>query len=119
QVKVDPDNAIKEANEDNNAASFGLQPPLEQPEIVITGAQVTPGGINVTIKNNGGTLTSSTVTVRIKVGNAETAQTQELALAKNQSVTFANIARPGTGAATIEVSVGGQVMASAGLTIPP
>lgn len=119
QVKVDPDNAIKEANEDNNAASFGLQPPLEQPDIAITGAQVTPAGITVTIKNNGGALSATTVTVRIKIGNAETAKSQELALAKNQSVTFTDIAKPGTGIATIEVVVGGQVMASAPLDIKP
>ena len=118
QVKVDPDNAIKEGNEDNNAASFGLQPPLEQPEIVISGAQVTAAGITVTIKNNGGALAASTVVVRIKLGGAETAKSQQLALAKGQSVTFPDIAKPGSGPATIEVSVNGQVMASGPITIP-
>jgi len=121
QVKVDPDNAIKEANEDNNVATFGLTPPLEQPEIVITNVQ--PGGINginVTIQNNGGALAATTVTVRVRITEtgSEASQPQNLALAKGQSATFSGIVKPGTGPATVEVVVGGQVLASQAITIP-
>ncbi len=121
QVKVDPDNAIKEANEDNNVASFGLTPPLDQPEIVITGASVQAGGINVTIQNNGGPLAATTVTVRVKIvaTGSESSQPQNLALAKGQSATFSGIVKPGTGAAIVEVVVGGQVLASQAIVIPP
>ena len=41
-VRVDPENAVKEANEDNNSASFPLTPPVEAPSLVLTDPVVGP-----------------------------------------------------------------------------
>lgn len=119
-VKVDPENAVKETNEDNNSASFTIAAPtVEQPQIAIQSPSVTGTAIGVTIANNGGTLTDTSVTVRVKLAGAETAQTQTLTLAKGQTATF-SVTRPqGNGTATIEVVVGGQVLASATVQLAP
>ncbi len=118
QVTVDPNNAVKELREDNNGATFVLLPPEEAPDIQIQAPQVAAGAITVTIQNVGGPLAATNVTVRVKVGNAEAAQSQNIALAKSQTATF-TINKPGTGAATAEVVINGQVVASASFTIAP
>ena len=118
QVSVDPANAVKELREDNNTATFVLTPPEEAPEIQIQAPQVAASGVTITIQNVGGPLAASNVTLRVKVGNAEAAQSQNIALAKNQTATF-TVSKPGTGAATAEVVIGGQVVASASFTINP
>jgi len=118
QVSVDPANAVKELREDNNSATFVLTPPEEAPEIQIQAPQVAASGVTITIQNVGGPLAATSVTVRVKVGNTEAAQSQNIALAKNQTATF-TVSKPGTGEAVAEVVIGGQVVASASFTISP
>jgi hypothetical protein len=120
QVKVDPDNAIKEANEDNNVASFGLTPPVDQPQIVITAIDVQASAINVTVKNNGGPLQAAQVTVKITLtATGASAETPKLipVLATGQSETF-TLPKLGSGAAKVEVLLGGVAVASQNVTIP-
>ena len=118
QIRVDPGNAIKETSEDNNSISVSLTPPAEPADIVITAQAAAGSGITVTIKNNGGPLASSNVTVRVRVGNAEASQSQNIALARGQTANFGPIAKPASGQATIEVLVNGGVVASSTLNIP-
>jgi hypothetical protein len=115
-VSVDPKNAVREAREDNNSATFVLLPPEEEPDIQILTPTVQPGSIAVTIRNDGGPMPATGVTVRIKVGNAAAEASQTIALAKGQTANY-SISKPGTGAATIEVVINGQVVASAGFNI--
>ncbi|MFN8616171.1 MAG: CARDB domain-containing protein [Dehalococcoidia bacterium] len=116
QVTVDPNNAVKELREDNNAATFVLPLPEEAPDIQIQAPQVAPSAITITIQNVGGPLAATNVTLRVKVGNAEAAQSQNIALAKSQTATF-TVNKPGVGAATAEVVINGVVVASASFTI--
>lgn len=115
-VSVDPKNAVREAREDNNGATFVLLPPEEEPNIEILTPTVQPSAVAVTIRNSGGAMPATTVTVRIKVGQSEASQQQTIALAKGQTGNF-SISKPGTGEATIEVVINGQVVASAALDI--
>ncbi|MBI5947105.1 MAG: SH3 domain-containing protein [Chloroflexi bacterium] len=121
-IKVDPDNAIKEANEDNNNASIGLSPPVEAPNIVIDPPAISGGTVTVVIKNTGGAMPASSVKVRIKIGgggpSAESA-TAQIALASGQSSPPFTVAKPGSGAATVEVLVNDQVVASTTINLPP
>lgn len=118
-VKVDPDNAVKETNKDNNSATFTIAPAPEQPDIAIQSPSVAPSAIGVTIINNGAALAATNITVRVKLGGAETSQTQTLALAKGQTAVF-SVTRPqGNGIATIEVVIGGQVLASTTVPLTP
>ncbi|MEP6871606.1 MAG: CARDB domain-containing protein [Anaerolineaceae bacterium] len=118
-VNVDPGNAIKETNEDNNSATFTLVPAVEQPEIAILSPSVSGSAIGVTIVNNGASLATTNITVRVRLGGAETSQTQSLALAKGQTAVF-SVTRPqGNGTATIEVLIGGQVVASTTIQLTP
>lgn len=117
-VTADAKNSVKELREDNNGATFVLLPPEEAPEITIQAPQVAAGAITITIQNVGGPLGATSVSVRVKVGNAEAAQSQNIALAKNQTATF-TVNKPGTGAATAEVLINGAVVASASFTISP
>jgi hypothetical protein len=114
-VSIDPKNAVKEARENNNEATFVLLPPEESPKITIQSPVVTDK-ITVTIKNDGGPLAATTVTVRVKAENSEAAQSQSIALANGQTATFV-ISKPGVGAAVAEVVVNNQVIASADFTI--
>ena len=118
-VSVDPKNAVKEAREDNNGATFVLLPPEESPEIVIQTPTVQPSAIAITIQNNGGDMAATSVTVRAKLGTSVTLEEKTIALAKGQTASF-SVARPqGTGEATAEVVINGQVVASAQFTISP
>ena len=118
-VSVDPKNAVKELREDNNGATFVLQPPEEAPNIVILAPTVNPGSVAVTIRNDGGALAATTVTVRLTLGSASNTVNQNLALAKGQTANF-TVTRPeGSGPAKIDVLVNGQVLASADVTISP
>ncbi len=107
QVRVDPDNAIKEANHDNNNATFVLTPPAESPNLAITDAAVDGQSIKVTIRNTGGELKATEVTIRITVGSGALEQKQTLALAKGQSATI-SLAKLGTGQATVQLFFGTQ-----------
>ncbi|MGE0598308.1 MAG: CARDB domain-containing protein [Dehalococcoidia bacterium] len=114
-VSVDPKNAVKESRENNNEATFVLLPPEESPKITID-APVVSDKITVTIRNTGGPMGATTVTVRVKAGDSEAAQSQNIALANNQTATFV-VSKPGTGAATVDVLINGQVAASADFNI--
>ena len=122
-IKVDPDNAVKETNKDNNSITIGLTPPVDAPVLSIV--NLNPGGstITLTVRNTGGALPSSTVRVKvtITVGSetraAESSQT--VALAKGQDVPF-SIAKPGSGTGTVEVFLGTNPTpaASVPITVP-
>ncbi len=118
KVTVDVGDAVKEAAEDNNIANFTVSPPVEQPNIVITSAVVQGNNVQVTIRNNGGPLASSEVTVRVSVGSNANSQTQMLALANGQTAPPFTVAKPGSGQGTVQVLVGTQVVASQPITIP-
>ena len=117
QVKVDPENAIKETNEDNNSATFVLSAPVEQPDIVITSVDVSGTSVIVSIKNSGGPLAASDVTVKVTIGQSGAEQTKNVALTKdNPPVTF-TIPKPGSGTGKVEVLIKGVVVASAPLIV--
>jgi hypothetical protein len=61
-------------------------------------------------------MPATTVQVRVKVGASEASQSQTIALAKGQTANY-SISKPGTGAATVEVVINGQVVATANFTI--
>lgn len=118
-ISVDPKNAIKELREDNNGATFVLLPPEESPNIVIQTPTITPSAIAITIQNDGGPLAATSVTVRVKLGASITSEDKNVALAKGQSASF-SVARPqGSGQATAEVVINGQVVSSATFTVTP
>ncbi len=115
-VKVDPDNAVKETNEDNNSATFTIAPTVEAPNLTIAKVDTT-GNIVVTITNVGGPLAASNVTVKVTVGGNGSEQTKNLELAKGQSADF-TVSKPGTGPGKVEVILGGQVVKSQEITVP-
>ena len=115
-VKVDPDNAVKETNEDNNSATFTLAPAVEQPDLTISKVDTT-GNIVVTITNAGGALPASTVTVKVTVGGNGSEQSKNIALANGQSSDF-TVTKPGTGAGKVEVFLAGQVVKTKEITVP-
>jgi|GEM_PF-1349653 len=115
-VSVDPKNAVREGREDNNSATFVLLPPEEEPKLEILAPTVQAAAIAVTIRNSGGAMPATTVQVRVKVGASEASQSQTIALAKGQTANF-SVSKPGTGAATVEVVINGQVVATANITI--
>ncbi|MCC7363893.1 MAG: SH3 domain-containing protein [Dehalococcoidia bacterium] len=118
-VRVDPENAVKEANEDNNTASIPLTPLAEAPKIVITDPVVGANTISVTVQNSGGDMPSSEVVVRLTLGEAETSQSKTISLSKNQTSQF-TVARPqGNGTARVVVLVNGQQMAALDVPIAP
>ena len=114
-VAVDPKNAVRELREDNNGATFVLLPPEEAPVIVI-GTPTVAENVTLTIQNTGGPMAATAVTVRVKVGSSVSAQTQTISLSKGQSATF-TVAKPSTGAATAEVVINDQVVASSDFQI--
>lgn len=118
-VTVDPKDAIKELREDNNVATFVLLPPQESPEIVIISATVTGNQISVVIRNIGGPLSATAVTVRVSQGSETISKPATLALAKDQSSTI-QVTSPGSsGIAMVEVLIGGQVQDSQEVQLGP
>ncbi|MCX7616901.1 MAG: hypothetical protein N2041_03000 [Tepidiforma sp.] len=118
-VTVDPANIVREQREDNNSATFVLQPPVEAPNLVITAANVTAGTIEVTVRNDGGPLPASTVVVQVQLGGQITSNSVSIALATGQSSPVIAVARPaGSGQATVTVYVGNQPMASTTVQLP-
>jgi hypothetical protein len=117
-VSVDPKNGVKEAREDNNAGTFVLLPPEVAPDLNIGAPTVQPASISITVKNDGGPMTATNVVVRVKVGTSEASQSQNIALANGQTATF-SVSNPGSGAATAEVVINGEVVASRDFTIGP
>lgn len=118
-VTVDPMDAVRELREDNNVATFVLLPPQESPEIVIESATVTGNQISVTIRNNGGALSATAITVRVSQGSQTISNAATLALAKDQSSTI-QVTSPGaSGTALVEVLAGGQVQDSREIQLGP
>ncbi|GIW17346.1 MAG: hypothetical protein KatS3mg064_0503 [Tepidiforma sp.] len=118
-VTVDPANIVREQREDNNSATFVLQPPVEAPNLVITAANVTAATIEVTVRNDGGPLPASTVVVQVQLGGQITSNSVSIALATGQSSPVIAVARPaGSGQATVTVYVGNQPMASTTVQLP-
>ena len=116
QVKVDPDNAVKETNKDNNTQSFGLTPAVDQPNLTIASVD-TAGNISVRIVNQGGPMPTSNVTVKVTVAGSGAEQSKSIALANGQDSTFA-VLKPGSGPGKVEVSINGQVVTSKDITVP-
>jgi hypothetical protein len=117
-IKVDPDNAVKEANEDNNRVDFGLTPATSQPDLVITTVDPGANSITIGIRNNGAALPASEITIRITVGGAKAELTKTLALAKGQDASF-SVAKPGSGAGRVDVLISGISVASKEITLAP
>ena len=109
EVRVDPDNAIKESSKANNGATFPINPPAEPPSLSITQAVVQGANIGVTIVNSGGELKSTTVTVQLTFGGGSTLTTPvSVALAKGQSVAV-TVSRPApSGPATLVLLINGS-----------
>lgn len=96
-VTLDPDDAIAEANEDNNVTEFILVPPPEGP-ILSLRASVTGGMLSVVIQNDGGELTTNDARLVVSVPGETTTRTiSPLAIAENDSATIDGIAAPRTG----------------------
>ncbi|MES4792001.1 MAG: hypothetical protein C4321_02540 [Chloroflexota bacterium] len=119
-VSVDPANIVRELREDNNSATFVLQPPVEAPSLVITGVAVKPSTIEVTIRNDGGPMPATTVVVQVQLGGQTTSNSVNIALAKGQTSQVIEVARPaGSGQATVTVYVSNQPMASTTVQLQP
>lgn len=117
QVSVDPDNAVEESGEDNNTATFSLAPPVEAPELVIAGVEVSGGAVTVTVTNAGGDLSPTDVTVTVALPGAQTSTSGTISLANGQSESFQTLRPPGSGLATVTVSIGGDEVASTTIEI--
>lgn len=111
KVQVDPDQAVKETNRDNNSATFVLQPPTEAPNLTITSAVVSGNLVNITITNTGGELKSTSVTVRVTFGAATLDQSFTMALVKGQSYP-ASVQKPAATSAVVQLFIGGQAASS-------
>lgn len=118
-VTVDPANIVREQREDNNTATFVLQAPVEPPNLVIVSAVVTGTTIEVVVRNDGGPLPASAVTVQVQLGGQTTSNSTNIALATGQSSPTITVPRPtGSGQATVTIYVGGQPMASTTVQLP-
>ena len=111
-VRVDPSNAVAELSEDNNAASFVLAPPTPAPELVIASVSVQASAVQVIVRNDGGPLPASQVTVEVQLGNEVQSATRSIALASGQEATFSILRPAGSGTATVRVLVGDTVVAT-------
>ena len=119
-IRVDPQNAVKEAKEDNNDASIGLSPPVEAPVIVIVSTTPSANLVSVVIKNTGGAMPASNVTVRITLGGSASESSKNIALAKDQTALPFDVARPpGSGTARVDVLINGQPAASTNIELAP
>ncbi|MFN0095902.1 MAG: hypothetical protein ACKVVT_14145 [Dehalococcoidia bacterium] len=116
-VRADPQNLIPERSEDNNTVTFKSVPRPADPPTVSIGA-VTPQGnlVTVVVRNTGGNLDRSKVVVTIKGATTTTTSEQNVAIAKNESVTF-QVPSPGPGQATVVVTVNDVAVASGAVEI--
>lgn len=117
-ITIDPSNSIPELSEANNRATFTLAPPTPVPSLTIAGVNVNGGQVRVRIRNDGGPLQETDVTVRVRVGNESQQQTRVIALASGQEAEF-TVARPSTAGptATVEVIIAGTVVASTSVSL--
>ncbi|GBD23135.1 hypothetical protein HRbin29_00789 [bacterium HR29] len=118
RVTLDPSNAVAELSEDNNSATFTLAPPTPAPSLSIASAAVEGNQVRVRIRNDGGPLSATSVTVRVTAGSESQQATRNIALASGQEAEF-TVARPAaSGSATVEVVISGTVVASTTITLP-
>ncbi len=115
-VTVDPDNAIEESNEDNNATNFVLAPPAEGPNLsLVVEVKAEGDSMDVTITNNGDPIATNDAVLEIVVGGTTvTLQIRGgLGLADGQSTTLAALQVPqGTDPILVRLLVDGSVAAS-------
>ena len=96
-VTLDPDDAVAEANEDNNVTEFILVPPPEGPVLSLR-ASVTGGMLSVVIQNDGEELSTTDARLVVSVPGETTTRTiSPLAIPANDSATIEGIAAPRTG----------------------
>ena len=115
-VTVDPDNAIEESNEDNNATNFVLAPPAEGPNLSLV-VEVNAEGdhMDVTITNNGDPIATNNAVLEIVVGDKTFRQRIDggLGLADGQSTTLPGLQVPqGTDPILVQLLVDGSIAAS-------
>ena len=119
-VTVDPDNAISESNEDNNATNFVLAAPEAGPRLSMA-AGITGGLLTVTIRNDGETLVAPTEALLTVSGAGETVSRtiSPLVVAEGGSATFDDLAVPQSGATiTIRLVILGVEIASVAMPNP-
>lgn len=118
-ARIDPSNAVRESNDDNNSATFrGISAPVEPPNID-AGVTVQPGpagSIIVTVRNSGGPLAATEFRVRLRVGGQEQTSSKTVALGTGESTTF-TFAKFASGDGILEVSAGGVPVASGTFTV--
>lgn len=118
-IKVDPENAIKETNEDNNGANFVLSPPVNPPNIVIQSANVGADTITVVIRNTGGDLKDASVRVQINVTpDTSASRNFTLSLPQGSGPETLSLPRPsGSGSVPLTVLVNDVPVASINITL--
>ena len=117
-VRVDPENAIEESNEDNNTVGFtGVRAPADPPEISISSATIVDGQINVTVTNLGGQLAPTEVSVVVEVGTNQSQSKRVLSLDTDESAHF-QVPVPAAGTATVRVLLNGATAATGTVQIP-
>ncbi len=117
-IRIDPANAVRESNEDNNQVSISLVPPVEAPAIVIAEAKQDGDFVDIRIRNDGGQMNQTTVTVAVQLGGASNTQAQTLTLAKGATANF-RVAAPGAGSGRVVVTINGTPVASVEMTLTP
>lgn len=111
-IRIDPGNAIRESNEDNNSVTFtGVSAPQDPPEILIESVSVSGTTLTVVVVNLGGALPESEIAVRVSVGGAQATQTTRARLDTDGRIQF-TIQAPGTGSGTVQVLIDGATAAS-------
>ncbi len=116
-VSIDPGNAVRESNEDNNSVTFtSVAAPLDPPELLIDGVSVSGTTVNVTVINIGGALPESQVSVRVSVGGGQATQSATASLETNGTLNF-TVEAPGTGTGTVQVLIDGATAASRSIEV--
>jgi hypothetical protein len=117
-VVVDPDDAVRETNEDNNTVTFtGVPAPSDPPELLISQVTVDGSQVTVVVRNIGGPLPPTEISVRVTIGGNQTTQTTTTSMATDQSIPF-TLQSPGTGEGTVEVLLSGGIAATETVTVP-
>lgn len=117
-VTVDPDNAIAESNEDNNATNFALAAPVAGPRLLLE-ANVSGGVLAVTIRNDGERLTTNSASVIVSVPGETTSRAIRLDLDEGESIVVGGLSAPRTGATiTITLRIEGADAATLAIDNP-
>lgn len=118
QVSVDPKNAVREANEANNVATFVLLVPVEEPKLSV-GATIGQGGLTVTVTNSGGPISAANAIIEVKLNDQTTSVGASLDIPKGGSHIATGVPRPtGGGTASITIRVNGTALASGSVVLP-